>query len=227
GRRGGGAARARAGAALGGGAPRGEPAGVAAGRLGGGEDRRRVREEALAEARRAVRCLELRMPPAQGLLRVALATRPALVLLAAEGSDGRAPSGPVDLRGRPQPIHAAVRALAEARIPVGAVVAPDLETVKHAHGAGVSRVELYTGAIVDLPGAERQAAPQRLGAAARPGRGVRLGVGIGGGIGYRSAGELLAACPALEWVAVGRAAVARAMLVGMDRAVRDLRDLVG
>ena len=204
-----------------------ELAGVDAVRLGANEDLKPVREEDLAEARRAVRSFELRMPPAQGLLRVALATRPDRVLLAAEGSDGRAPSGPLDLRGRPQPVVAAVRALAEAKIPVCAVIAPDLETVKHAHGAGVVGVELYTGAIVDLPAAERQVALQRLGDAARLAAKLRLGVGIGGGIGYRSVGELLAACPALESVAFGRAAVARAMLVGMDRAVRDLRDLVG
>jgi pyridoxine 5-phosphate synthase len=204
-----------------------ELAGVDGVRLGVGEDLKPVREEDLAEARRAVRRLELRMPPAQGLLRVALGTRPDRVLLAAEGVDGRSPSGPVDLRGRPQPVLAAVRALAEAGIPVAAVIAPDLETVKHAHAAGVVAVELYTGAIVDLPGPERLAALQRLGDAVRLAAKLRLGVGVGGGLGYRSVGEVLAACPALDSVAVGRAALARAMLVGMDRAVRDLRELVG
>ena len=60
-----------------------ELAGVDGVRLGVGEDLKPVREEDLAEARRAVRRLELRMPPAQGLLRVALGTRPDRVLLAA------------------------------------------------------------------------------------------------------------------------------------------------
>jgi pyridoxine 5-phosphate synthase len=191
------------------------------------EDLKPVREEDLGEARRAVRCLELRMPPVPGLLRVALGVRPDRVLLSAEGRDGRSPSSPVDLRGRPQPVEAAVRMLAEAGIPVGAVVAPDLEMVKHAHAAGVVAVELHTGAIVDLPGPERMAALQRLADAVRLASKLRLAVGVGGGLGFRSVGEVLAASPALESVAVGRAAVARAMLVGMDRAVRDLRALVG
>jgi pyridoxine 5-phosphate synthase len=204
-----------------------ELAGVDAVRLGASEDLKPVREEDLAEGRRAVRCLELRMPPVPGLLRVALALRPDRVLLSAEGRDGRSPSSPVDLRGRPQPVQAAVRALAEAGIPAGAVVAPDLEMVKHAHGAGVAAVELYTGAIVDLPGPERLAALQRLSDAVRLASKLRLAVGIGGGLGFRSVGEVLTASPALESVAVGRAVIARAMLVGMDRAVRDLRALVG
>ncbi len=204
-----------------------ELAGVDAVRLGTNEDLKPVREEDLAEARRAVRCLELRMPPVPSLLRVALDLRPDRVLLSAEGSDGRSPSGPVDLRGRPQPVETALRTLAEAGIPAGAVVAPDLETVKRAHGVGVSFVELHTGATVDLPAPERMAALQRLSDAVRLASKLRLGIGVGGGLGFRSVGELLAASPALESVAVGRAAVARAMLVGMDRAVRDLRALVG
>jgi pyridoxine 5-phosphate synthase len=204
-----------------------ELAGVDAVRLGANEDLKPVREEDLLEARRAVRCLELRMPPSPPLVRVALGVRPDRVLLSAEGGDGRSPSGPVDLRGRPQSVEAAVRALGEAGIPVAAVVATDLEAVKQAHGAGVGAVELYTGAIVDLPGSDRLAALQRLADAARLASKLRLGIGAGGGLGYRSLGEVLAASPALESVAVGRAAVARAMLVGMDRAVRDLRALVG
>jgi pyridoxine 5-phosphate synthase len=204
-----------------------ELAGVDAVRLGVSEDLKPVREEDLDEARRAVRCLELRMPPVPGLVRIALELRPDRVLLSAEGGDGRGPSGPVDLRGRPQAVGAAVRALAEAGIPAAAVVAPDLETVQGAHAAGAAAVEVHTGGIVDLPGPERFGALQRLSDAVRLASKLRLGVGIGGGLGYRTIGEVLAACPAIEAVAVGRAAVARAMLVGMDRAVRDLRALVG
>ena len=38
--------------------------------------------------------------------------------------------------------------------------------------------------------------------------------------------ELLEAAPAVERVAIGRAAIARALLVGLDRSVRDLRALL-
>jgi pyridoxine 5-phosphate synthase len=204
-----------------------ELAGIDAVRLGMNEDGKPVREDDLAEARRAVRALELRMPPSAALVRIALDLRPDRVVLSAEGRDGRSPSAPLDLRGRPQPVEATLRALRDAGIPVAAAIAPDLETVKHAHGAGVAAVELHTGAIVDLPHAERAAALVRLGDAARLASKLRLSVGVGGGLGFRSVEAVLAASPALESVAVGRAAVARAMLVGMDRAVRDLRARVG
>ena len=55
---------------------------------------------------------------------------------------------------------------------------------------------------------------------------LRLGIGIGGGLGFRIVRELLEAAPAVERVAIGRAAIARALLVGLDRSVRDLRALL-
>jgi pyridoxine 5'-phosphate synthase PdxJ len=52
---------------------------------------------------------------------------------------------------------------------------------------------------------------------------LRLGVGLGGGLGFATIREALDAAPAAEWVAIGRAAVARAVRVGLDPARRDLR----
>jgi pyridoxine 5-phosphate synthase len=197
-----------------------ELAGVDAIRLGVNEELRPVREEDVREVRRASRRLELRMPPHQGLIKVALEGRPDRVVLAAEGRSRGAPAGPLDLRGRGVALEPVVRALAEAGIPAAAVIAPDLEAVKRVHGEGVPEVELYTGSIVDLPAAERRVELDRIASK------LRLRIGLSGGLGYRSLPEVLEASPAAEWVAVGRAALGRALLVGLDRALRDLRALV-
>jgi pyridoxine 5-phosphate synthase len=200
-----------------------ELAGADAIRLGIGEELRPVREVDVRQARRSARELELRMPPSQTLLKVALDARPDRVLLAAEARDGRQPSSPLDLRGRGVPLGGVVRALGEAGIVAWAVVAPDLESVKVAHGEGVRGVELFTGALVDLPAAERQAQIDKLADAVRLAAKLRLAIGLGGGLGFRVLRELLEAAPAVERVAVGRAAIARALLVGLDRSVRDLK----
>ena len=89
-----------------------ELAGADAIRLGVGEELRPVREADVRQARRGARELELRMPPSQTLLKVALDARPDRVLLAAEARDGAPPSSPLDLRGRS---HAARRGRARAR----------------------------------------------------------------------------------------------------------------
>lgn len=199
-----------------------ELAGVDAVRLGVCDELHPVREEDVLAARRAARRLELRMAPAQGLIKIALEARPDRVVLAGEGSERR----PLDLRGPGTPLEPAVRALAEAGIASAALVPPDLEAVKRAHGAGVPAVEFHTSAVVDLPPRERRAELERLGDAVRLAAKLHLGVGIGGGLGYRELPEALEAAPAVDWVVVGRAALARALLVGMDRALRDLRALV-
>jgi pyridoxine 5-phosphate synthase len=204
-----------------------ELAGVDAVRLGVNEDLKPVREEDVQEVRRAARKLELRMPPSQSLLRVALEARPDRVVLAAQGRDGRSPAGPLEAKGRSLPVGAMVRALAEAGIPVATLVAPEIETVRAVHAEGVGGVEFFTGAIVDLPAPERGRELERLSDAVRLATKLRLAVGLGGGLGYRTLREVLEAAPAAEHVVVGRAALARAMLVGLDRALRDLRGLLG
>lgn len=204
-----------------------ELAGVDAIRLGVNEDLKPVRQEDVREARRAARRLELRMPPVMGLVKVALEGRPDRAVLAAEGRDGGAPAGPLDLRNRKLSVEPVVRALAEAGIPTAAVIAPEIEAVKRVHAESIPGVEFYTGAIVDLPAAERREEIERLGDAVRLASKLGIEVGVGGGLSYRSLPEILAACPAAEWVSVGRSVLARSLLVGLDRALRDLRALAG
>jgi pyridoxine 5-phosphate synthase len=204
-----------------------ELAAVDAVRLGVNEELNPVTEQDVIEVRRAARTFELSMPVSPALLKVALEAQPDRVLVALEGSDGGLPSRPLDFRGRGVSLGPIVRSLAEAGIPVSALVKPEIEAVKAAHSEGVDGVEIYTGAIVDLPPSDRSRELERLGDAARLASKLRLHVSAAGGLGYRSLRELIEYAPVVAAVAVGRAVVARAVLVGLDRAVRDLRALVG
>jgi len=203
-----------------------ELAGVEAVRIGVTEDLKPVREEDVLELRRGARHLELRMPPSQSLVRVALEARPDRVLLAAPGLDGRSPASPLDVRSRASGCAGVVRAMAEVGIPALLLVAPELEAVKVAHAENACGVEFFTGSLVDLPPLERARELERLGDAVRLAAKLRLEVGLGGGLGYRSVREVLAAAPAVESVAVGRAALSRAVLVGLDLAVREMLALL-
>ncbi|HME69861.1 MAG TPA: pyridoxine 5'-phosphate synthase [Myxococcota bacterium] len=204
----------------------GELAGADSIRLGVGEDLRPVRERDVRDARHAARSFELRMPPAQGLLKLALEVRPDRVVLGGENRETRQPAGPLDTRTLTSGLVPFVRALREGGIPTTAIVIPELDAVKAVHAAGLAGVELYTGGIVDLPSGERAAAAERLSDAGRLAAKLRLGLVLGGGLGYRTLPELLGAVPAAERVSVGRACLARATLVGLDRAVRDMCALV-
>ena len=196
-------------------------AGADAVRLGLSEDLQGVTERDLREVAAVGASLELRMAPIPSLVKAALEARPDRIVLASSASGMPLP---LDFRAWGNALPPALRTLAEAGLACVALVTPDLAHVKAAHAVGARGVELYTGALVDLPLAERVEALARLGDAARLAAKLRLEVGIGGRLDERSIGALLEAAPIATSVAVGRAFVARAALVGIDRAARDLRE---
>ena len=193
-------------------------------RLGVAEEMRPVREADVRAVRRAATALELRMAPVPALVKVALETQPERLLLASEGRKGRLTSGPLDFRAWGAALPPVVRTLRDAGLQVAVLVSPDLESVKAAHVADLAAVEFFTAALVDLPEAERRAGLERLTDATRLAAKLRLSVGIGGGLGMRDLATVLAAAPAVQRVAVGRSLISRAILVGLDRAVRDFRE---
>jgi pyridoxine 5-phosphate synthase len=195
-------------------------------RLGIEEKLKPICERDVQDTRRAVRNFELRMAISPGLLKIALEARPDRVLLAASAQDGGWAGGALNLRAGTAQRVPVMRALEEAGIPVSLRVPPRLDAIKAAHGDGATGVELFTGAILDLPQAERKSELEALGDAVRLAAKLRLRIGIGGGLGYRVLHDVLDGAPAVEWIAVGRAAIARALLVGLDRALRDLREAI-
>jgi pyridoxine 5-phosphate synthase len=196
-------------------------AGADAVRLGLAEELQLVSERDLREVGAAGAALELRMAPIPSLVKAALEARPARVVLAS--SQGGAVL-PLDFRAWSNVLAPTLRTLAEAGLACVALVSPDLAHVKAAHAVGARGVELYTGALVDLPLAERAEALARLGDAARLAAKLRLEVGLGGRLDEQSLAAVLEAAPIATSVTLGRAFVARAALVGIDRATRDLRE---
>jgi pyridoxine 5-phosphate synthase len=204
-----------------------ELAGVGALRVGICEDLQPVAEVDVAELRRSSRCFELRMPANTSLLKVALEARPDRVVLSATGWGGQSTASPLDLRSDTRNVSSVIRSLEEAGTSVVALISPDLESVKAAHSLGVRSIEFFTGAIVDLPEVERVAELEKLGDAARIASKLRMvGISVGGGLDYSMTTEILEAAPVADRVVAGRAVMARSLLVGIDRAVRDFRELL-
>jgi NAD(P)H-hydrate repair Nnr-like enzyme with NAD(P)H-hydrate epimerase domain len=101
---------------------------------------------------------------------------------------------PLDFRAWGNALPPALRTLGEAGLACVALVSPDLAHVKAAHAVGMLGVELYTGALVDLPLAERALALAGLGDAARLAE-LRLEVAIGGRLDGQSLAAVLEAAP--------------------------------
>ncbi len=179
----------------------------------------------LLDLRRVAQRLELRIAPLPSLVKCALEARPERVLLAGEASDGRAAPS-LDLAAWSASLPGVLRTLRDAGIESALAIAPTLEAVKAARAADATHVELATGGLVDLPVRERAEGHAALGDAARLAAKLRMGVGVGGALTLANLVPVLEAAPSLEWVASGRGFVERALLVGVDRAVRDWREVI-
>ena len=201
-----------------------ELAGVDALRASINEDLSPVRETDVEALRRASRSMELRMPVSQSLLKIPLEARPDRVVLVNErhATNGHAP--PVDARVAGAALGSVLRSFEDAGIAVTVRVAPELDAVRAVHAQGVTDVELFTGYLVDLPDAERRGALVTLGDTARLASKLRSGHAVAGGLDDRNVGAVLAAAPSVERVVFGRGLARRALLVGIDRAVRDFRE---
>jgi pyridoxine 5-phosphate synthase len=200
-----------------------EMSGADAVRLSANEALRPVRESDLHDVRRVVRQLELRLAPTPSLLKLALEVRPDRVVLASEPTRDRLDAAPLDAAALRHALPPAARALREAGIPVWVRIAPEPESVKLARGTEIAGVELSSVGTIDLPDSERATALERFGDAARLASKLRLPIGVAGGLEAGRVRTIVLAAPILERVVVGRALVGRALLVGIERAVRELR----
>jgi len=196
-----------------------ELAGVGSLRLSINEDLSPVRETDVDTLRRASHSMELRMPVSPNLLKIPLAARPDRVVLVGERHEAAGPAPPVDARVSGAALGSVLRSLSEAGIATSVRVAPELDAVRAAHAQGVNDIELFTGYLVDLPTAERRAALMTLGDTSRLASKLRFG-----GLDDRNVREVLEAAPSIERVVFGRGLARRALLVGLDRAVRDFHD---
>ena len=201
-----------------------ELAGVDALRLSINEDLQPVRETDVEALRRAARNFELRMPVSQSLLKIPLEARPDRVVLVGErhAATGHAP--PVDVRVAGEALASVVRSLQDAGIRTSVRIATELDMIKALHADGVTDIEIFTGYLVDLPDRERRGALLALGDAARLASKLRMSFAVAGGLDDRNVREVLEAAPSAERVVFGRGIARRALLVGIDRAVRDFRE---
>jgi pyridoxine 5-phosphate synthase len=109
---------------------------------------------------------------------------------------------------------------------VALLVEPDMDQLKGVYKLGAEWVHLFTGKLGE-PGdrAQRAREEERVVGAARAAARMGLKIMAGGGLGYRTA-AWLAGVDEIEEIQVGHAFVARSCLVGVERAVRELREAV-
>jgi pyridoxine 5-phosphate synthase len=188
-------------------------------------DRRHIQDRDVEILRQVVKTrLNLEMAATQEMLKIALTAKPHQVTLVPERREEITTEGGLDVVLNSVQLKPAVKMLQEGGIHVSVFVDPDLEQVKEAHRIDAHAIEINTAAYADARDDQgREAALRKTTDAARFGRKLGLAVHAGHGLTYENV-RAVAALPEISELNIGHNIVARAVLVGMERAVREMRE---
>jgi pyridoxine 5-phosphate synthase len=191
------------------------------------EDRRHIQDADVDALRAGLRVpMNLEMAATPAMVAIALRVRPADACLVPERRAEVTTEGGLDAVAHEAALRDAVARLKTGRIRVSLFVDPDPRQLEASVRIGADAVELHTGRYADADAARVVAAElATIVAAAARGRELGLVVNAGHGLRYDNVREV-AAIAGIDTLNIGHSIVARALLVGMEAAVREMRALV-
>ena len=191
------------------------------------EDRRHIQDRDLEILRQTV-CvkLNLEMATSDEILRIACRVKPSQVTLVPERREEVTTEGGLDVVAHKARVAEVMARLRDAGISVSLFLDPDPRQVETAAALRADAVELHTGQYALAgPGPKQQAelqTLQRMGAAIRA---AGIALHAGHGLTYRNV-RPIAAIEGMHELNIGHSIVARAVLVGFQQAVREMKELV-
>jgi pyridoxine 5-phosphate synthase len=190
------------------------------------EDRRHIQDEEVEVLCRQVSTrVNLEMAVTDEMLAIAESNRPADVCLVPEKRQELTTEGGLDVLAYFPQVRAACQRLAEAGIRVSLFVDPDPGQLRAAKDCGAPVVELHTGSYADAPAEKQEEELRRIATAAEYGASIGLQVNAGHGLNYDNVRPVVAIQQLAE-LNIGHAIVARALFVGLEKAVLEMRELM-
>lgn len=186
------------------------------------EDRRHIQDDDVERLRKSVRTyFNLEMACVAEMLELARRIKPQQVTLVPERREEITTEGGLDIISEPDRIRNVIEALMEAGIRVSVFIDPTRAAVEQSRKLGVPAIELHTGSYSHSPDSE--ATIDALRDSARRAADLGLAVHAGHGLTVPNVG-LVAAIPEIEELNIGHSIISRSVFVGLDRAVRDMRE---
>jgi len=191
------------------------------------EDRRHIQDRDVRVIREIISTkmiFEIAATPE--MIGIASEIKPALVTLVPEKREELTTEGGLDLTRHGKTVSKAVAQLKREGIPVSLFIDPDMTQVNLAKKAGADIIEIHTGAFCDAPTPEkRNAAFSEILSTAKRAKSLQLGVNAGHGLSYNTIAWFKGVSEIDEF-SIGHSIISRAVLVGMERAVREMVELI-
>ena len=190
------------------------------------EDRRHIQDRDVELLRHTVRSrLNLEMAATAEMVAIALKIKPDMVTLVPERREEVTTEGGLDVAGQLSTLTAFIDQLQSNSIPVSLFVDPDPAQLDACRRSGAQWVELHTGAYAEASWSEQPKELARISEGCATARHLGLRVNAGHGLTYQNV-EPIAALEGMEELNIGHTIVARALVVGLEQAVRDMKALI-
>ena len=192
------------------------------------EDRRHINDRDLRLLRDTVKTkLNMEMAAVDEMVEIALKTGPDLVTLVPEKREELTTEGGLDVKAKEDHYKSSVERLKGAGIEVSFFVDPDPLQIEASHRCGADIIEIHTGHYAEAR-SESEATEQfgRIVTAAESVAEFDMRISAGHGLNYVNVKRFRTLLPRVEEYSIGHSIVARAVLVGVERAVREMIELV-
>jgi len=192
------------------------------------EDRRHIQDQDVAALKKALKTrLNLEMAATAEMVRIARVVRPHSVCLVPEKREELTTEGGLSVAENLAKVKDATAKIKAKGILVSHFVDPDPAQVQAAKAAGADIVELHTGAYAGSPDPTALVTNLKaLQRAAESARSLGLVVNAGHGLDYQNV-RPVAQIPGVHELNIGFSIVARAVFIGVEPAVREMKTLVG
>jgi pyridoxine 5-phosphate synthase len=196
------------------------------------EDRRHIQDRDVRLLMQTVRTgVNLELAAASDVLRIAIELHPMAATLVPERREEITTEGGLQVRGN-RALADAVKDLRAENIRTSLFIGPDEDTVRASADLGVEAIELHTGEFANAymrvhesKRDEMLREVERVRRAAQLGRSLGLAIHVGHGLTYENV-ALVAAIAEVEELNIGHSIVSRAVFTGMERAVRDMKEII-
>ncbi len=191
------------------------------------EDRRHIQDRDLRLLKEVIQTrLNLEMAATEEMIRIALATKPSMVTLVPEKREELTTEGGLDVIKSFQSLKRAIQRLQKGGIPVSLFVDPRSDQIKASEGVGANVIEIHTGHYCDAnTPAEADKELKKILDAVGEASHRDLKIAAGHGLNYVNV-QRIAEIKQIEELNIGHSIIARAVLVGLDRAVREMIALI-
>ncbi len=190
------------------------------------EDRRHIQDRDVFILKETIKTkLNLEMAATEEMLEISKKLLPDYVTLVPEKREEVTTEGGLDVKNNEKHLKNFVKSLKNSNIKVSAFIDPETEQINYSKEIGFDIIELHTGKYADLNGEDQYKELQKIIESSYVANDIGLVVNAGHGLNYQNV-KKIASINNINELNIGHSIVARALAVGLEKSVREMKSLI-